>query len=108
MGYENLIVGLTGLSFDDQVDEFLNCGADSVFSKPFTKEQMSGLVQHLRRKGYRSNPNLKWKIEGKKLVKHRLGRRPSVRMNTPRSGSSNLTTSFSNSNSSGSSINSGL
>ncbi len=42
--------------------EFLECGADVVFSKPFTQEQANALMAHLKARGAKSDPLVKWKV----------------------------------------------
>ena len=59
MGFNGLILGLTGLKFDEQVTEYLDCGADAMFSKPFSKAQTKALLVHLRQKGWVTDPNVK-------------------------------------------------
>lgn len=60
MGFRGLILGLTGLKFDEQVIEYLDCGADAMFSKPFSKAQTKALLVHLLEKGCVTDPNVKW------------------------------------------------
>jgi DNA-binding response OmpR family regulator len=71
LGFKNLIVGLTGASFDEEVIEFLDCGADAVFPKPLENNLLKSLVLHMSRMGFSSDPKVKWKFDGIKLVRHR-------------------------------------
>jgi hypothetical protein len=78
IGYENLIVGLTGASFDDEIEEFLMHGADVVFSKPFTIHSMSALIDHADACGFHSQQDVKYQVNFDKLVVKKWTPRKSI------------------------------
>jgi DNA-binding response OmpR family regulator len=75
LGFDKLIVGLTGASFDEEVMEFLECGADAVFPKPLENNLLKSLMQHMSRMGFVSDPKVKWKFDGTKMIKYRAAHR---------------------------------
>jgi signal transduction histidine kinase len=54
MGYQGIIIGITGNGMQVDIDQYLENGADHVFIKPFTKDKMTALVQFVQREGYNS------------------------------------------------------
>lgn len=44
MGYEGLVVGITGNALSDQIIEFKNAGVDEVLTKPVDIELLLSLV----------------------------------------------------------------
>ena len=53
--YENIIIGLTGNALDEDVAEFTDAGADTVFSKPLKMHQVDQLMEYLVQFGPKSN-----------------------------------------------------
>eukprot|EP01041_Mallomonas_annulata_P001981 gene1981-3856_t len=51
LGYNKLIIGLTGNAMEDDVETFLAAGADVVFTKPMKLEQLNMLFAHIQKKG---------------------------------------------------------
>jgi len=54
MGYQGLIVGITGNGLQQDIDHYLENGADYVFIKPFTKSNLTALMDFIEREGYES------------------------------------------------------
>jgi len=54
MGYQGLIVGITGNGLQQDIDRYLENGADYVFIKPFTKNNLMALMDFIKREGYES------------------------------------------------------
>ena len=54
MGYQGLIVGITGNGLQQDIDHYLENGADYVFIKPFTKSNLLALMDFIKREGYES------------------------------------------------------
>ena len=52
--YENIIIGLTGNALDEDVAEFTDAGADTVFSKPLKMNQVDKLMEYLVQYGPKS------------------------------------------------------
>jgi CheY-like chemotaxis protein len=61
LGYNNLIFGITGNGLDQDIDEFINNGADYVFVKPFKKEKLDMVFKFVKTYGFTRRP-------GKKIV----------------------------------------
>jgi CheY-like chemotaxis protein len=57
--FPGLIIGLTGNALDDDVEHFLEAGADSVFAKPFTDSQLSTILDLIKTHGFRSSPEIR-------------------------------------------------
>lgn len=49
--YPNLIIGLTGNALDDDINEFLNAGADLVLPKPLRPEVLKSLLHYISQNG---------------------------------------------------------
>ncbi len=52
--FENIIIGLTGNALDEDVAEFTDAGADTVFSKPLKMNQVDKLMEYLVQYGPKS------------------------------------------------------
>jgi len=59
LGYEGLIIGITGNVLDDDVKLYLEGGADIVLSKPLKMSQLEMIFSHADEHGTRSIPNMK-------------------------------------------------
>jgi CheY-like chemotaxis protein len=46
--YNNLIFGLTGNTFKEDIDSFLEAGANFVFAKPFTKQKVRKIYEFVK------------------------------------------------------------
>ena len=55
LGYTGLIVGLTGNDLSDDLETFLQAGADCVYAKPFREHDLTALMSHLQKYGFASN-----------------------------------------------------
>ena len=55
LGYTGLIVGLTGNDLSDDLESFLQAGADCVYAKPFREHDLTALMIHLQTYGFASN-----------------------------------------------------
>jgi CheY-like chemotaxis protein len=53
-GYSNLIIGVTGNSFEEEILEFSNVGADLVLSKPMKLSQLDILLRYSHEHGFAS------------------------------------------------------
>lgn len=75
-GFKNMIVGLTGEAFEDELNKFLERGADLVVSKPLDLKKQAALIAHVEALGIQHSPNLKYcfvgdEIQQKLLTSHR-------------------------------------
>lgn len=68
IGFEGLIIGVTGNGLKEDINSFLENGADYVFVKPFTKAKLDKLLEFIKNNGYISYPNMKIKEDSGKLV----------------------------------------
>ena len=59
IGYDGLIIGITGNGLKDDKERFLDNGADYVFIKPFNKDKLEMLLKFIKRNGYDSKQPLK-------------------------------------------------
>jgi CheY-like chemotaxis protein len=57
LSYNNLIIGVTGNSVCDDIDEFYKNGANYVFTKPFTKENLDSLYNFIKINSFSSRKN---------------------------------------------------
>jgi len=53
-GYENLIIGLSGNVMDDDIQQFLQAGANAFMAKPLTSEQLDQIISYIKENGCRS------------------------------------------------------
>lgn len=58
-GYNHMIIGVTGNSLEDDLNEFLSCGADMAVPKPFKKLTLDLLLEHIESSGTLSRPDQK-------------------------------------------------
>ena len=54
MGYEGIIVGITGNGLQEDKDQYLNNGADYIFIKPFTNKNLTSIIALVKREGHES------------------------------------------------------
>ena len=47
LGYRGVIIGVTGNMLDEDIKEFIDCGADAVMPKPFDVEDFSRKVNEI-------------------------------------------------------------
>eukprot|EP01033_Poteriospumella_lacustris_P016855 gene16855-12065_t len=57
LGYDNLIIGVTGNSMEDELNDFLQAGADFAITKPMKPNVLDILLQYMNTFGCRSHPN---------------------------------------------------
>ena len=62
LGFDKLIVGVTGNAMEDDVAAFLAAGADTVFTKPLKLQQLIMLFKHVDLHGSRSQADRKLRI----------------------------------------------
>lgn len=72
LGYRGLIIGVTGNCLKDDVDKFMEAGADCVFAKPFRDKDLTSLLQFIEQHGCETNPALRAAIV--KLTSHKLSK----------------------------------
>ena len=58
-GFDGLIVGVTGCAMDDDVDAYVQAGADLGVIKPLSITLLTNLVTHVQEHGYGSRPGFK-------------------------------------------------
>ena len=51
IGFQGMIVGITGNGVKKDIDQYINNGADYVFVKPFNKEKMKLLFDFIEKEG---------------------------------------------------------
>ena len=68
LGYTNLLIGITGNSMQDDVEQFYDAGIDYLFVKPFSKLQLDSLWKLIDTSGTKSIPNQKLIFENDTLV----------------------------------------
>jgi CheY-like chemotaxis protein len=47
LGFEGLIVGVSGNVFEEDVKHFIECGADAVYAKPLKIDILKGIADHI-------------------------------------------------------------
>ena len=62
-GYPFIIAGITGHSMDEDIEEYLNNGADIVYSKPIKLQSLKKLIAYIHANGALSRPGMKL-VEG--------------------------------------------
>lgn len=70
--FKGLIIGVTGNALDDDVAEFLNAGADIVFSKPLKIDSINSLLCYIEEHGCASSGDHKLFIVGNTIQKSEL------------------------------------
>jgi len=68
IGYEGLIIGITGNGLEEDKYKYLESGADYVFVKPFNKQKLVMLLEFIKENGYDSKYPSKICEECGKLV----------------------------------------
>jgi signal transduction histidine kinase/ActR/RegA family two-component response regulator len=58
VGYKNIIAGITGNVMVDDIEEFVNSGADIVYGKPLKLKSLKLLISHITKNGIRTKPNM--------------------------------------------------
>ena len=59
LNFAGLIVGLTGNALDDDVEKFLEAGADTVYAKPFTAPQLRTILGIIEQHGSSSSEEVR-------------------------------------------------
>ena len=59
IGYDGLIIGITGNGLKEDKEKFLDNGADHIFVKPFNKQKLTMLLDLIKESGYDSKMPLK-------------------------------------------------
>jgi CheY-like chemotaxis protein len=62
-GYKRLILGVTGNALDDDVEAFLEAGADCVIAKPLRADVLDAVLRYIAEKGIDSDPKMKLNTE---------------------------------------------
>ena len=60
--FNKLIIGLTGSAMDEDQKEFLDAGADLVFTKPLQTKYLEALLNYCEKNGFESRGNNKLHI----------------------------------------------
>jgi len=68
LGYQNLMIGITGNSMEDDIRHFYDAGIDFLFTKPFKRTQLDAVWKLVERDGLRSRPLHKLVYENGNLV----------------------------------------
>jgi nitrogen-specific signal transduction histidine kinase/CheY-like chemotaxis protein len=55
MGYKGIIIGVTGNGLEEDIQQYLDNGADHIFIKPFNTEKLVSLVKFVDKHGYESH-----------------------------------------------------
>lgn len=66
-GYENLIVGVTGNSMEDELNDFMLAGADMVITKPMKPHVLDSLLTFTSTYGCRSRSDQRLTVLGNEL-----------------------------------------
>ena len=66
-GFEQIIIGLTGNSMEDELADFANAGADLVLTKPLRLEALEVLLLHFDRSGVKSKGGDNMFLDNEKL-----------------------------------------
>ena len=70
MGYNNLVIGLTGAALDEDKRKFMEAGADCVFPKPLRQVQIDAILDHTRKYGFKSQVGKKFVVQGSGSAMH--------------------------------------
>ena len=66
MNYNGLIFGITGNGLEEDVKNYLDCGANYIFIKPFNHDKLKSLFQFIEQYGCKN-------MEGKKIIEESKG-----------------------------------
>jgi CheY-like chemotaxis protein len=62
LGFDKLIMGLTGNSLEEDTIAFLDAGADIVLAKPLRRPQIDSIMSYTRKNGFDSGGS-RWKLQ---------------------------------------------
>ena len=62
LGFRNLIIGVTGNVLKDDIEAFYDAGADTVYRKPFKKEDLMSVLKYIQLHGFKSTDGERAKI----------------------------------------------
>ena len=68
MGFKNLVVGVKGNVLDEDVIEFENAGADFVSGKPMRMNVWFTVLEHVKKHGSTSRPDMALVMDQNSLV----------------------------------------
>ena len=57
LGYDKMIIGLTGCAMDDDKDAYIEAGADLILTKPLNITDLDKVVRFINEHGSESFPN---------------------------------------------------
>lgn len=57
IGFKKLIIGVTGNSMEDEIQDFVQCGADLVITKPMKSNMLEQLLTMVEQSGCLSHPD---------------------------------------------------
>ena len=57
LGFDGLIIALTGNVMDDDISEFMRAGADAVLAKPLRSQQLGQILSYVEDNGYKTVVN---------------------------------------------------
>ena len=67
LGYDNLVIGITGNSVESDIKEFYGCGANYVFIKPFHKASLQMVLDLYSEHGAKQKQGMVLKVVKKRL-----------------------------------------
>ena len=68
LGYNRLIIGVTGNGLEKDVEEFYQSGADHIFIKPFSKGNMELIFDFVKKNSYERKEGMRIVKNDKELV----------------------------------------
>jgi len=68
LGFDKMIIGITGNSMEDELADFRKSGADLVITKPLKIVTLDALIAHINANGPKSSPNHSLFYDGEKQM----------------------------------------
>ena len=70
MGFNNLVIGLTGAALDEDKRQFMEAGVDCVFPKPLRQVHIDAILDHTQKYGFKSQVGKKYQVQGSGSAMH--------------------------------------
>lgn len=67
-GFKHLIIGVTGNSLEEELDEFLSAGADLVIVKPLKNQALQQLLGFIQSNGFDSSHGFRIDLVGQQYT----------------------------------------